>query len=203
VKCEDLPELYYIAYIENVRSILIRGIYCHRRAASISHKSFAKEEVQERREGKRVPGGLLLHEYANLYMRVDNAALYSVHDDHRFLCALRVDTSVLQYPGVRIADRNAAANTAEFGYGVKGLSIVNLDLVFTPSWNYPEDVGRTRYHRRFTCAEVLVPDRVPGKHILGVLVSNVRSKKLLRQSVPEARLTIDLKPELFFLRNHS
>lgn len=63
---EDLRELHYIAHIVDARSLMIRGIYCYHRAATVGHESFALEEVQRSRECKQVYGESL-HDYVNLY----------------------------------------------------------------------------------------------------------------------------------------
>jgi hypothetical protein len=49
MKREELPELHYIAPIDNVLSILKSGILSHRLAEQIAHKSVAMEEIQDLR----------------------------------------------------------------------------------------------------------------------------------------------------------
>ena len=53
-----LKELHYITHVDNVASICAKGILSHRLASRVGHKSVADAEVQSRRSGRRVPGGL-------------------------------------------------------------------------------------------------------------------------------------------------
>ena len=51
-----------ITHIGNIPSIMQRGILCHEQARKIKHQSIALESVQDRRDLKRVPNGLRLHQ---------------------------------------------------------------------------------------------------------------------------------------------
>lgn len=72
----EVAELHYITPIENLDSILGRGILSHNRAARLEHRSVALESVQDIRRGKSVPGGSTLHSYANLYFHARNPMMY-------------------------------------------------------------------------------------------------------------------------------
>lgn len=71
-----LTELHCIMPMDNVASVLLHGILSYERAARLPHHSVALQPVQDRRDKKHVPGGLKLHQYANLYFhaRKPNAA---------------------------------------------------------------------------------------------------------------------------------
>ena len=58
--------LYNITAIENIPSIMRRGIICYDSARKLQHNSIAMNDVQARRALKGVPNGLRLHQYANL-----------------------------------------------------------------------------------------------------------------------------------------
>lgn len=121
----DIQELHCITPIANVPSIVRRGILCHERARAVAHISVADAEVQTRRASKRVPGGLRLHEYANLYIDARNVMMYVRKDGHLDLCVLRVSTDVLDLMNVVIADRNAAADLARFAPSPTGLALID------------------------------------------------------------------------------
>ena len=59
--------LYNIQAIDNVQSIMQRGLLSNERASKINHVSIVMNEVQVRRDMVRIPNGLKLHQYANLY----------------------------------------------------------------------------------------------------------------------------------------
>ena len=69
---ENISELHCIMPTANLRSVMRSGILSHNRAKRINHASIALEDVQDRRRGKRVPGGRPLHDYANLYLHARN-----------------------------------------------------------------------------------------------------------------------------------
>lgn len=109
--------------------------------------------------------------------------MYSRRDSHQDLCVLRVRTEVL---GVVVTDQNASSGYARFYEANPGLAALNHDLVFAAWWthsNYHEQLRRGS----ITCAEVLVPDRVPPGFIEGVYVSQQNTRdQLVSLQVPVA-----------------
>ncbi len=168
---EELEELHYIAPIANMPSILKLGILSNKHAKKIPHQSIAKSDIQDLRAKVRVPGGLLLHEYANLYICARNPMLYLRQAQHRSFCVLRISPTVVDMPGVVITDRNAASEWARFASAPDGLSIVNANMTFAEYWTHPEDQIAEWRHKSMKCAEVLVPDAVAPNFILGAYVS--------------------------------
>lgn len=71
----ELSELHFITPILNISSILTHGILSHTLAKKIGHHSIAMQEVQDRRKKVTIPGGKLLHDYANLYICARNPML--------------------------------------------------------------------------------------------------------------------------------
>mgnify|MGYP002762375714 CR=1 FL=1 len=67
--------LYNIQAIDNIPSIMQRGLLSNEKTRSINHVSIAMNEVQARRELVRIPNGLRLHQYANLYFDPRNPML--------------------------------------------------------------------------------------------------------------------------------
>ena len=65
-----------ITHIDNIPSIMQRGILCHEHVQKLKHRSIALEDVQDRRHRKRVPNGLLLHQYACLYFSPRNPMMF-------------------------------------------------------------------------------------------------------------------------------
>src|SRR5688500_16757315 len=98
-------EFQCIMPLGNIPSVLKLGILSHERAARVGHSSVAMDEVQDRRDLKQVPGGLKLHQYANLYFHARNPMLYKRRDAAATLCVLRVSTEVRHIEGAVFADR--------------------------------------------------------------------------------------------------
>ena len=163
----DIQELHYITSIENVPSILERGILCHNAAIKIPHFSVANEKVQQRRASKTVPlrgGGCKpLHEYANLYFTAHNWMLKEVlgPDGDAPVCVLKVNPTVLEIPGAVVATCNAAKSKARFYKNVDvGLAQLDVAQVFA---HPPTEQSQ---------AEALIPDSVGSALIVGAAVGS-------------------------------
>ena len=167
----EIQELYYLTPISNLASIFSRGILSHNRAAKLRNSvSIADPDVQQIRSTKVVPCGRPLWDYANLYINVRNPMMFRRRFEQ--VCVVSVDRAVVDLPDVVVTDRNAASGGVRFAASPNGLSIVDKDLTFAMSWKHPEDERREWDHKARMCAEVLVPDLVDLRHILGVYVPN-------------------------------
>lgn len=177
----------------NLPSIARLGILSHERAKSLRHVSVASPEVQARRAGKSVPNGRPLHQYANLYIDARNAMMYVLRDRHLDLAVLRVSTDVLDLPGVVIADRNAAGGWARFYPSPQGLAAIDRDLVFADWWNQSDDAKQVR------CAEVLVPDEVSVRFLLGAYVPCEAARRRFNElNLTEPRLQATINEHMFY-----
>jgi hypothetical protein len=95
----ELAELHYITPISNLHSILEHGVLSHRRAQAFNPTSVAMQEVQDLRAGRRVPGGLPLHEYANLYICARNPMLFKRLFSRNEICVLSLLPTVVDLGG--------------------------------------------------------------------------------------------------------
>jgi hypothetical protein len=170
VRIEEIVELHFIAPMKNVPSILQHGILSHNRAAKILHFDISMAEIQDRRVKKRVPGGLPLHDYANLYFNARNKMMAKKRMEHDQICVLRVDPSVLNIPGAVIADQNASSQYTLFLPSPAGLQKIHSEEVFARSWKFPDDQIREWRLGSIVCAELLVPNRINPNLITGAYV---------------------------------
>jgi len=115
--------------IQNIPSVLAQGILSHERAAKLTHVTVAMDVIQEKRDNKQVPGGLKLHQYANLYFRARNPMMSKRRHEAPNLCVLRVSRQVLEIPAAVIADQNAASKYVRF-YASNQISLLNFDDIF-------------------------------------------------------------------------
>jgi len=164
-----IKEFQCIMPLENIPSVVEHGILSFERAAKLKHHSVAMTEVQDRRNKKHVPGGLKLHQYANLYFHARNPMLYKRKDEAANICVLRVSTAVLQNDGVVITDCNAASNYVRF-YHPSQLSLLDFNAIFAMSWAHQNDPIAQLRHRSQKCAEILIPDFVDPKFLEGAYV---------------------------------
>jgi len=170
VERDELTELHYITPIDNVPSILARGLLSHRRVAKLGHQSVAMQELQDKRAKVTVPGGRPLHEYVNLYICARNPMLDKRKGSHLDLCVLRIVPSVIDLPGVVISDSNAGSDYVRFAAAPSGLKIVDREATFAEYWTDQDPIEKYRKAAR-KCAEVLVPDKVPAPYVTGAFVS--------------------------------
>jgi len=178
VNRSDLRELHYITPIANVPSIMQHGILCKNRASKLNAASIAMQEIQELRANKGVPGGLQIHDYANLYFCARNPMIYKRSSMHANLCVLRVSTSVLDLKAVVIADSNAASKYTAFWPSPSGLAKVDASWVFAENWTDSDQITQWR-KAAAKCAEVLVPTVVTPDRIMGAYVSCPESQQTL------------------------
>jgi hypothetical protein len=192
----DVTELHYITAIANVPSIMEHGILSHTLAEELTHDSVAMPEIQERRRNKQIPGARLLHEYANLYFDAHNPMLSRCRGRNSEICVLQIRPTVLDLPGVIIADRNAASNWTGFRPVSGGLNAISKDRVFARYWIHADDPYEEMRHKSEKCAEVLVPDRVDPQFIRGAYVANQIA--LAEFQKLNLQLSVRIRSDMFF-----
>lgn len=188
-------ELHCIMPIDNVPSVMEHGILSYERAAKLAHHSVAMQEVQDRRDHKQVPGGLKLHQYANLYFHARNPMMFKRKKEADSLCVLRVSTAVCSLEGVVLTDSNASSDYVRFLHPSQW-KLLDFDDIYAMDWTHPND--RTAYfrHRSRKCAEVLVPHRVDSGMLVGAYV--VDTAAAARLAAVGFRLPVAVDSVLFF-----
>jgi hypothetical protein len=151
--------------------------------------------VQDRRDQKQVPGGLKLHQYANLYFHARNPMMYVRQAEVQSLCVLRVSIDVLKLHGVAITDQNAASNYVRF-LAPQQWTVLDFDDIFAMDWNHPDDQIRYWRHKSRKCAEVLVPHAVEPRFITGSYVADPAVASKVSAAAPNLLVTVN--PVLFF-----
>ncbi|MBA3351278.1 MAG: DUF4433 domain-containing protein [Blastocatellia bacterium] len=190
-----LTEFQNITLIDNIPSVLKYGILSHVEAAKIPHLSVALRPVQDKRDLKKVPGGLWLHEYANVYFHARNPMMSLRRNEAHRLCALRVSTEILNLPGAVVTDQNAVSKYVRFSTP-DILKYMDLEYVFARSWKHPGEQIEEWRHSSAKCAEVLIPQRIPPELLMGAYVLNAASKTRLKGH--GFTLPIQLDSDIFF-----
>lgn len=190
-----LAEFQNITPLVNIPSILRHGILSHAQASKLPHHSVALQEVQDKRDQKQIPGGLALHEYANVYFHARNPMMSRRRNEALSLCVLRVSVEILKIPGAVITDQNAVSKYVKFSAPDR-LKFMDLDYVFAANWKHPENQIEEWRHSSAKCAEALIPQRIPPDYLLGAYVLNdaVRAE----MNTLGFALPIDINADLFF-----
>ena len=157
--------LYYICHVENLGSILEKGIFSRQdiQSQNITHKDIHDPGVLSQRD-KILPGDKNLQEYVNLYFQPRNAMLYRLvcNLGRKPLAVLQVDSSVLDVEGSYFSDRNAAAYHAQFYSKSSDLQKIDEKVFKKEYWTDSDDT------KQRMMAEVLVPEPIPPDRILTV-----------------------------------
>lgn len=190
----DVVELNFITHIENVPSILEKGIFSHNLSRSTNFCDISESGVQKLRAKKKIPGkNRSLHDYANLYFDAHNPMLSAKRSENDKICVLRIKNIVLDIDGVIITDKNAARE-CWFKTVDEGLPLLNKDEIYATFWICDNPIKQDR-HKAIKCAEVLVPDCVPSDYIIGAYVYN---STVLNNLCNLSNLNVIIKKELFF-----
>lgn len=192
---KDIKELYYITPIANIPSILEHGILSHNLSLKIDHHSVAMPEIQARRKDKQIPNAGKLHDYANFYFDAHNPMLSKRRNLNNEICTLQINPAILDLPEIIIADQNAASGYVRFYNVTDGLVALNKDEIFAKSWLHDNPIEYYR-HSAVKCAEVLVPNKVEPKYILGAYVAN--QVALAAFNKLKIKLTVEINSDIFF-----
>lgn len=179
----------------NILSVLKHGILSYERASKLSHASVAMDTIQDRRDKKQVPGGLRLHQYANLYFHARNPMLFKRLNQAASLCVLRVSRKVLALPKVVLADCNASSDYVRFLEPAQWQHLA-FDDIYAMDWRHPGDPAAFYRHRSRKCAEVLVPNSVPPSFVEGAYVVDKQGANALTSA--GFGLPIHINAVLFF-----
>jgi hypothetical protein len=190
-----VTELHCIMPIDNLGLVMQHGILSYERAAKLPHRSVALQPVQDRRDQVQVPGGMKLHQYANLYFHARNPMMFKRLAEASNLCVLRVATQVLEVPGAAITDQNAASDWVRF-YAPQQWRLLDFEDIFAMDWRHPDDKVRYWRHKSRKCAEVLVPHAVEPRFITGSYVADPAVASKVSAAAPSLLVTVN--PVLFF-----
>ena len=158
--------------------------------------SVALQPVQDKRDQKQVPGGLKLHQYANLYFHARNPMMFKRQAEAPNLCVLRISTQVLELEGAVISDQNAASDYVRFLHPRQWQLLDFLCAIYAMDWRHPGNPAAYYRHSSQKCAEVLIPKRVEMRFLTGAYVADDDAKR--RLEALGLALPITTNPVLFF-----
>jgi len=178
-----------------MQSILKYGLLSNEKASSIPHASVAMDEIQKKRDSVRIPNGLRLHQYANLYFDYHNSMLSKIRDRNETICILRFSPEVLDLDGVVVSDRNASSDYAAFYPVESGLEQIDFDLVYAKFWTDLDPYEQWR-KKSIKCAEVLVPNCIPYEYITRAAVYDDSAADELKKTGFDRDIFVE--PRAFF-----
>src|SRR5713101_603597 len=194
----DIKGLFYITHVENVPSILQRGILAHSLVESqqIAFKPIYDSDIVSNRKAKPTPDRASLWEYANLYFQPRNPMMYRVvHEKtNKELVVIGVTPGVLNTSGVLITDGNAANRVTSFHRLEEGLRVIQdqWKIIQSEFWN---DLDGSK---RKIMAECLVPDRITPDCIHTIFVADHDVKNRVEAMIGSSKTPIVPEPRIFF-----
>lgn len=195
IKKTNQTGLYNIQPIDNIPSIMRNGLLSNEKAERIVHASIAMRSVQERRDAIRIPNGLKLHQYANVYFDPHNPMLSARRSQNENLCIIKFNYCILDIPGVIISDRNASSDYACFYPPLVGMEAINFPLVYARYW-MDDDYYVQMQKKSIKCAEVLVPYFIPYEYVTCAAVINHNVAEKLKSKGFDRK--IEVVPRIFF-----
>lgn len=196
-----LRGLYYITHIDNIPSILKRGILCQKkvREERIHFTSIYDTEIVSKRKNIKVPDGRDLWNFANLYFQPRNPMLYRViffsGKKIEEIAIIGLKASILDKEDILITDGNAVSPyTRILSKKEAQKYIKNIREKVDREWWAFEDGSK-----REIMAECLVPERIPPEYISEIYVPNYEALKRVQSKIAGASIPIIPEPELFFL----
>lgn len=174
----EIDHLHYMASIENIPSILERGILCHNMVTTILHCDFSLRSVQEKRAKNIIEErNQSIHDYVPLYFATHTPTQYILTQKNRSieqanLIFIEVDAvAVFQIPVALFTDGNAAKATIVYD-DISDLDKIDWKIIRTTDcWS--------RKYRDKKAAEVLVPEQVPSKYFKRIVTYSHEAKNEL------------------------
>ncbi|HIK33058.1 MAG TPA: DUF4433 domain-containing protein [Oscillatoriales cyanobacterium M4454_W2019_049] len=192
-----------MTHIDNVISILQRGILCHRRIAQgdINFTPIYDSAIISNRQQRQVDENRVLWDFANLYFQPRNAMLYRVmrEKSHKQIAILLISPTILNQKDIYITNGNAASDNSAIFSSVEGRRIApNIRDEIDKEWWMDSDGSK-----RKIMAECLVPESVSPELIRGIYVASESAKSELEQRIVQAAsniksVPVTIEPKIFF-----
>ncbi len=111
------------------------------------------------------------------------------------LAVVRVNPAVLDLPGSVVTDGNAASDDTVFFPSPRGLARLDENKVYAESWD-DQDYWTKVELKRLRCAELLVPDRVEPRFVLGCYVDHRNRRSECSSQSPG--VSVEVNAHVFF-----
>jgi hypothetical protein len=177
----NLTYVEHMLHHNNLESVLTNGLLSHNEAykRGLIKEDISMSEVQERRQ-KRVlcidDFQVGIHDLVSFYFNSKNPMLYRRRNIQPELVIVLISADIIdsKHTDSKFAifsDGNAGSNATKFFIGKDKLTNVDLELIFSGSWNN-EDPEIKKENVRKMCSEVLVYPSVSVADIQKIICPN-------------------------------
>lgn len=197
----SMRELYYITHVNNLPSILEKGILSHERVLNenIKYTPIYDEQIVLGRRDRKTPNGKSLWCFANLYFKARNAMLYRViiEKSPKDIIVLGIRRDILNRSDIFVTTGNAASPYSEI-LPISQLKKVEKKIKRILKMDYwTLDDGT----KRETMAECLVPDSVSPEYIQTIYVAERETLDKVKEKLQWFKVEVVSEPSIFFQPN--
>jgi len=184
--------LYHITHIDNLSSILEKGLYAHNNP--YQQRDISNRKVNELRVRTDAIYNKKVHDYVPLYFNPRNAMLYkTLHQYGREIVILGFDSRVLCMQNTLFTNGNAAANSTDFFNDLQFLREFNWNNVFSSSWN-----GYGEFVKKAMMSEVLVYQHLGMDMLESINCSSIGMEEAIRSHFSLNKVNVTTETSLFF-----
>lgn len=197
IMLKTIKSLYHITSVDNLPGILSQGVLSHEQITkkSIDPMLVYNSEIVNLRKDICTPSGKSLWHYANFYINVRNAMMYTVHRNKGNVVVLEVSPEILKMPGVYISVGNAASPLSEIlpvEDGIKKICEPKMwEKIHKVYWTDATEV------KRLGMSEVLVPNKVAPQYIKSIYAPDDKTQKAAQKHAGDKDVLH--APDKFFL----
>jgi len=193
----SIKQFYYITHIDNIKSILSRGILSHNtiEEQNVKYTQIYDAQIVSSRKNRKTPDDKSLWNYANLYFRARNPMLYRVvcEQSAENIAVLAIDSSVITLQGAFVAVGNAASPLSDI-IPAKEYWKVMKELKDALRKEYWKDEDGSK---RKIMAECLVPEKIDPAYIKAIYVATDNIAKKIGAQLPTG-VSLIPEPHMFF-----
>ena len=198
--------LFFITHIDNLSSILERGILSPAlvKKLKIKYTPIYSEKIVGKRKYK-MACGKILSEFAHVYFNPRNAFLYQVLSERTSRKIIVIESTLnVSNDGICIADRNAAKDDVSFMDSYNYYKIIPKIVKETGEWQQGRrwqsgKAWAVDDSKGKIMAECLVPDKIPPEHFkfIHVYTHDVKAE-IIPKLYEQPHLDIIVNPFMFF-----
>ena len=189
-------KFYYITHLNNVNSILSKGILSHNlvEKSNISPNRISDQDIVNSRKEIETPAKKSLWDYANVYFRPKNAMLYKMIQSfgRDNIVILSMLPSIIRINGSFLTTGNARSPSTEIKHPSKIREVLKelYPYLIQEWWGDPTTKIKIM-------AECLVPDLISPEYIKEIYVANQESFDRINQRNANLiqKLKINVVPE--------
>jgi len=195
-KHRRIRELFYITHIDNIPSILKRGIFSHERVhvEGIRFKHVYNEDIIEKRKEIKTPNGRSLWGFANLYFNARNPMLYKLKCDGLLenIAVLGISPEILSRQDIYVTTGNAAHGQSD----ILPISSARKLLPKIVKETDRQYWGEANGSKRKIMAECLVPDVITPDYMKSIYVANYETLYKIKETTQFSAFI--RHPDMFF-----